>query len=310
MRSMPPAALATAPAKLNFSLRITGRRVDGYHFISSLVAPIATFDYLTLSVAPSAASAVHIDCQPAVGLPVAAANLAFRAAELFLRRSGLRGAVSIALIKHIPIGAGLGGGSSDAAAVLQVLNRLTGTNVPPTELTDWALELGADVPFFLYGRPALMTGVGERLQPWRGPNAQPIVVAYASVPSSTAAVYAKYDDLLTTRTGASSIPPLKPGQEPLRSLMQNDLEVAAFQLQPSLRRLKERLVALGADEVCMTGSGSAMFGTWTRWNDAQHAAEQLRTAGIWARVTRIIEQTPAIELFPGTEVVGGRSPSW
>jgi 4-diphosphocytidyl-2-C-methyl-D-erythritol kinase len=310
MHAMPTAAWATAPAKLNFSLRITGHRADGYHFISSLVAPIAIFDYLTLSVARSAASTIHVDCHPAIALPVAAANLAFRAAEVFLRRSALRAAVSIALIKHIPIGAGLGGGSSDAAAVLQMLNRVTAANVPPSELAGWALELGADVPLFLYGRPALMTGIGEELQPWRGPDVQPIVVAYASAPSSTAAVYAKYDDLLTTRTDASSIPPLKPGQEPLRSLMQNDLEVAAFQLQPSLRRLKERLVALGANAVCMTGSGSAMFGTWTRWNDAQRAAEQLRTAGIWARVTRVIERTPAIELFPGTEVVGGRSPSW
>ena len=205
----------------------------------------------------------------------------------FMQRTG-SAQVSIALIKRIPAGAGLGGGSSDAAAVLRALNALLGVPVARADLMAWALELGADVPLFVFGRPARMRGVGEILEPWPAAPSGPLVVAFAGAALETRAVYAKYDDLLTMADPPSTIRALTPGREPLPSMLHNDLEAAAFHVQPALRSLKKRLCALGAEGVLMTGSGSAVFGVWKQWDDARAAAERLRAAGVWARVVRVL----------------------
>jgi 4-diphosphocytidyl-2-C-methyl-D-erythritol kinase len=289
------AVRVSAPAKLNLSLSIVGHRADGYHLLDSIVVPIALFDEIVIRIAPGAAPAVSLRCDPPDAAPPGQRNLAVQAAELLLRRRGIAAHVAIALVKRIPAGTGLGGGSSDAAAVLRGLNSLLDQPVPRGHLTAWALELGADVPLFLCGGPARIQGIGERVEPCSVEVTQPLVVAFTGRALDTRAVYAKYDDLLTMSGALSSIRPVTSGREPLHSLVHNDLEAAAFHLQPAVRSLKKRLSALGAAGASMTGSGSAVFGWWQSWEDACAAAQQLRAAGVWARVARVLERIPAVE---------------
>lgn len=300
-----------APAKINIFLEVVGRRADGYHLLNSVVIPIALFDQLTIETAPSETPAVTIGVEQDWEIPADEDNLAVRAAALFLKRRGVKAEVRIALRKRIPVGAGLGGGSSDAAAVLRALDRLAQARTSRTTLAEWGLELGADVPFFLYGRPARMTGVGEELARVDVPidRHHPIIVAFCGTALGTRDVYQRYDDSLTSARAASSVRRLNPGHGPLQDWLINDLEAAAFEALPNLAILKRQLRALGARGVVMTGSGSAMVGIWdrNRWDDARAAASRLRAGGTWARVTRILEQVPAVER---DEQHGGRSPSW
>ncbi len=289
-------AAVSAPAKVNLCLRVVGRRADGLHLLDSVGTPISLFDHLLIQVNPAHAPLVSIRCEPRDAAPLGRENLAVRAAELFMRQTGTAAQVSIALRKRIPAGTGLGGGSSDAAAVLRALNALLDVPVPQVDLRAWAVELGADVPLFVFGRPARMRGVGEILEPWPAAPRSPLVVAFAGPALETRTVYAKDDDLLTMADPPSTIRALTPGREPLPSMLHNDLEAAAFLVQPGLRSLKKRLCALGAEGVLMTGSGAAAFGMWKRWNDARAAAEQLRAAGVWARAVQVLDRVPAVEL--------------
>src|SRR5262245_17326703 len=143
------AAVVSAPAKLNLHLRVVGRRPDGYHLLDSIVAPISVFDSVTVRVTPASVTDVSLRCDPPGAAPETADNLAARAARAFLDRLGTNARVAIELVKRIPVGAGLGGGSSDAAAVLRGLNALLRKPVTAPVLRSWALELGADVPLFL-----------------------------------------------------------------------------------------------------------------------------------------------------------------
>jgi 4-diphosphocytidyl-2-C-methyl-D-erythritol kinase len=286
----------SAAAKLNLSLRIVGRRSDGYHLLDSAVVPIAIFDRLDVDLAPADPPGVSLICRPEGASPPGEDNLASRAALAFLRTTGIDVGVRIELEKRIPSGAGLGGGSSDAAAVLRALNAMTGWPLRGAPLTALALELGADVPFFLFGRPARMRGIGEELDAWTPPFDCPLVVVFPGVGLSTRNIYAGYDDSLTTNRPLSKIRGLTVGHVPLRSIFVNDLEAAAFRVQPALWKVKERLRALGAEGTLMTGSGSAVFGVWQHWDDARAAAERLRAGGLWAQATEMLQRVPAVEM--------------
>src|SRR5215467_634943 len=149
------------PAKINLFLRITGRRTDGYHELDSLFLPISLFDRIVIDVNDDAgAAAVSMSCNWPT-LPLDDRNLAVRAARLFMENRGLRWRVGIDLHKAIPAGAGLGGGSSDAGGVLRLMARLGG--IEPASLAPIALQLGADVPFFLDPQPARVSGIGEHI---------------------------------------------------------------------------------------------------------------------------------------------------
>jgi 4-diphosphocytidyl-2-C-methyl-D-erythritol kinase len=288
-------AFVRAPAKINLRLRVVGRRHDGYHVLDSLVVPIDLFDEIHVRLhTPDSGPSVSISCEPEGAAPATDDNLAVRAAYWFMRQTQAPAHIAIHLVKRIPSGAGLGGGSSDAAAVIRALSAMSGTPLPEAELITSSVSLGADVPLFLFGRPARMTGVGEQLEAWTGEIRAPIVLAFEGEPLSTASVYAKYDDLLTMSEAPSIVP--ASGREPLRTMLHNDLEAAAFHVQPGLESLKRRLCSLGAEGVLMTGSGSAVFGIWKAWDDATAAAAQLQKAGVWARVVRVLERVPAVEL--------------
>jgi 4-diphosphocytidyl-2-C-methyl-D-erythritol kinase len=296
-------ATAFAPAKLNFGLRIVGRRPDGFHLLDSVVGAVGIYDVLRISIGIPSGSEPRIDlrCLPDGSAPADSRNLVWRAATLYCAKTSLCADLSITLEKHIPVGGGFGGGSSDAAATLSTLRMIAPNRQAdiPT-MQDWALELGADVPFFLYGTPARMRGIGEVLEPLRSADvrriARAIVIAFPGVGLSTAQVYGRFDDSLTTKHGVSMVRASTDGNGSMQAMLRNDLELAATQVLPELKELKRDLRALGARVAVMTGSGSGMFGIWDQAYDACAAAAILRSHGIWARATGLLEQRPAIEM--------------
>ena len=293
--SVEPPEFATlrvqAPAKINLRLRIVGRRPDGYHLLDSYVAPVSIFDRLDIRLRRAHAQAVSLVCDHPL-VPVSTDNLAVRAALLFLERTSVTAAVSITLEKEIPIGAGLGGGSSDAASMLVALDQLLGTRIPRARLAEWAVELGADVPFFVHGLPARVSGIGDVVDIDGSPPRWPLVVVFPGVALRTAEVYAAYDRSLTNAVPATTIYSLAQSRLPLQELLANDLEAAAMQILPVVQSLKERLRDLGAVGALMTGSGSAVFGVWEQRAEALAAAQQMNRDGIWARAVEILDGTP------------------
>ncbi len=288
-----------APAKVNLCLRVVGQRADGYHLLDSLMVPVDLYDELVVSVRPDSSVRVQLVCQ-SPGVPADRSNLTWRAAELFLQRSGLSAAVEIHLSKQIPVGSGLGGGSSDAAAILTSLNRLLGTRRDAAELACWGLELGADVPFFVHGRPARVEGIGEIVTPLPGWERIALVIAFPGVGFSTRMVYQQFDlrrarrgVSLTNQALASSIPAFAGSGRPLRELLVNDLEAVAAEGHPELLSLKKLLAQLGAEGMLMTGSGSAVFGVWPSRPAAEEAAVALRGRGTWAVAAETLELSPA-----------------
>jgi 4-diphosphocytidyl-2-C-methyl-D-erythritol kinase len=200
--------------------------------------------------------------------------------------------VEIHLQKNIPIGAGLGGGSSDAAAVLMAIDLAVGAQTPQSKLVAWACELGADVPFFVYGKPARVSGIGEVIEPFDPGPVGPLVVAFPGSGLSTAEIYRAYDRSLTNCQVESTIRPLTRGRIPLEELLVNDLESVAIQILPELQALKQRLRELGAIHTLMTGSGSAVFGVWEDSKGAQDAAQRMNSEGFWARTAEVLESAP------------------
>lgn len=288
---LPSAARLRCPAKLNLTLHVVGRRADGYHLIESQMVPIAVFDTLEVRLRPGPAT-VELVVEGRGGVPEGADNLVARAASLFLERTGCAARVDLRLAKVIPVGAGLGGGSSDAAAVLRVLNAMLDRPIGADCLSEWALELGADVPFFLACRPSQVSGIGEvvsRLFDW--PTA-PLVVAFRGLGVATAAVYARFDAPLTSPVADSTIPDF-PSQG--RFHLRNDLEGAACQLDSGISRLKEELIAHGATAAGMSGSGSAVFGLFADLPAARRCAERVRGEGGWAEVAHIMARPEEIE---------------
>ncbi|MGH7881030.1 MAG: 4-(cytidine 5'-diphospho)-2-C-methyl-D-erythritol kinase, partial [Candidatus Binataceae bacterium] len=176
-----------APAKINLFLRVTGRRADGYHALDSIFAPVSLYDRVAIAVRPAPNSAVSIRGDLAE-LDPGEQNLAVRAAHAFIGEFGLAAEVMIDLHKQIPVGAGLGGGSSDAGAVLRMLARLGGI-ADRARLAAVALRLGADVPFFLDPMPARVRGIGERIEPLRSFPPLALVIAVPPVAVSTAVVF-------------------------------------------------------------------------------------------------------------------------
>jgi 4-diphosphocytidyl-2-C-methyl-D-erythritol kinase len=284
-----------APAKINLYLRILGRRTDGYHLLDSLMVPISLFDEIVVrarrrSSARDAEIRVTSDSETAPGGP---RNLAHRAAALFLTHASRTAAVDIHIRKHIPVGSGLGGGSSDAAAVLLALNWLLGRPFDTAELARLGSQLGADVPFFVYGSPAHVRGIGEQVLPVTLPALRSLVVCWDHYSLATKLVYASAALSLTSSAVVSNIPHFVSGGKPGPELLVNDLERPAAQIHPEVLALKSRLIEEGAIGALMTGSGAAVFGMWPDTESASGAALRLRQSGLWAESVEVLAVSPA-----------------
>jgi 4-diphosphocytidyl-2-C-methyl-D-erythritol kinase len=266
-------ARVRAFAKLNLGLRVLGKRPDQYHEIRTIFQTISLADVLEIGFASARTTRIEV-----VGTPEIADNLVARAARmLFEEVLKIHGHAFLHLKKNIPMGAGLGGGSSDAAAVLLALPVLAGKASDPERLFAVAAELGSDVPFFLQGGTALGLGRGEELYPLpdRG-NTYALLIAPA-IHSSTAEAYKGLSERLTSI----------PLQNRLFSFQQevwqkvgaglvNDFEEVVFARHPELGRIRDRLVRLGAHPAAMTGSGSAIFGMFKSRDHVIRAEKSLK----------------------------------
>ena len=258
-----------------------GRRSDGYHLLSSLFVPIDLADEVRVEIAEGSGVELSLHGETD-GTPGDRYNLAVQAAAAFLDAAGLSRAVRLEIGKRIPAAAGLGGGSSDAGAVLRALQALAPDPLPEARLREVALALGADVPFFLAPRPALVSGIGERIEPVAALPALALVLVHPGIPLSTADVYERFDRTcaeLTEARAEPTIPALsglfgdggRPQANALAGLLVNDLEAAAVRLCPAISELRERLVAAGALAVGLSGSGPTLFGVFPDGGKAREA---------------------------------------
>jgi 4-diphosphocytidyl-2-C-methyl-D-erythritol kinase len=273
-----------ALAKVTLSLRVGATRADGYHELEALtVSSAGPADFVHLNRRRRAGISVVV--QPNGAAPADATNLAAQAAQLLWPQLGLRGGLRIRLRKQVPPGAGLGGGSSDAAAVLRLLGHVGG--VPEERLLELAAELGADVPFCLRGTPAWMRGKGEVLEAIEGLPPLMLVVAVPPFGCSTPDVYRAWDELDGPR-GAREID-APPPYASLVPAFTNDLEPAAEHVEPRLVAFRERFEELVERQPFLCGSGSA-YAAWfddeAMWRSARDAARRgMATASVFAGAT-------------------------
>ncbi|TLM66420.1 MAG: 4-(cytidine 5'-diphospho)-2-C-methyl-D-erythritol kinase [Deltaproteobacteria bacterium] len=266
-----------APAKVNFILDVLGRRPNGYHDVAMLMVRLSLHDRVTVALVGG--DAVTASC-PGLELAAGEENIAARAARLFLEHTGLRRGVEISIVKRIPAAAGMGGGSSNAAAVLLALDDLLETGLSRSELQSLGVRLGADVPFFLCGEMAAWaTGIGEVLEPWRGLPPCWLVLVNPRFAVSTAWVYQNLG--LTHYRGLSKIPRFPERMEDVAGLLRNDLETVTSSRYPVIAEIKSRLIAAGAVGALMSGSGPTVFGVYADRPAAEAAAGELATDTGW-----------------------------
>jgi len=261
LRSEPARQSWPAPAKLNLFLRVTGRRQDGYHDLQTLFQILDWGDELQISVNDSGRISRHCNVEGIAEED----DICVKAAQLLKRRQGVRQGAHIDLFKQIPMGAGLGGGSSDAATVLLVLNRLWSCGRTPQQLAELGLELGADVPVFIHGHSAWAEGRGEKLYPV-ALGQRYYVLVFPGLSISTADVFGHPQLKRDSRPLEMSPADLKPGR--------NDCENVALRMFPELEELVDQLKEWGTPR--MSGTGSTFFLTFGDKKTAIEAADELK----------------------------------
>jgi 4-diphosphocytidyl-2-C-methyl-D-erythritol kinase len=271
----------SAAAKVNLALEVLNKRPDGYHEIATVMQAVDLSDRLTLDDAD-----VMEVRTTSPGVPTDDRNLALRAALALREAAGVRRGVRIGLDKRIPVAAGLGGGSTDAAAVLIGLNRLWRLRWPVARLTDVATALGMDVPFFLRGGVAMATGRGEHVRRVAG-GALALVLVNPKFPASTAEMYgrvtpAMYTDGARTREVVTALTSRRPAR--VAASLYNGLEAAAEAAYPQIAKMRAALMAAGALGALMSGSGPTVFGVARSYEQARQIRARLTRASwdCWA----------------------------
>jgi 4-diphosphocytidyl-2-C-methyl-D-erythritol kinase len=272
-----------APAKINLYLHVTGRRDDGYHLLDSLVVFAGFGDTLTFE--PASTLSFEVDGATA-GLPADGDNIVLKAARALATATGVTAGARIRLTKRLPVAAGVGGGSADAAATLTGLSRLWGIELPG--LNALALTLGADVPVCLRGVPTAMSGVGERLAAVPPLPAAWLVLVNPGVPLSTPAVFKARRGAFSAADPLAQAPTTAAALAEALARRHNDLTVAAVSLAPVVA---EVLAALAATPGCllsrMSGSGATCFGLYGDETAARAAAAALRGSGWWIEAAEL-----------------------
>ncbi len=279
-----------AYAKINLLLDITGKREDGYHRITTVMQQLELCDVLNITVKES--DELRIMLSGEGGSPDIKwdeTNLAYRAAQLFAETYFITSEIRIHVTKKIPSGAGMGGGSADAAAVLCALNALFNTNADRRELADLATNLGADIPFCLYNGTALCTGIGEVIFPLKRLSPHPCLIVKPKQSISTKYLYEAVDAYLETKShteASDMVDAIKTDNiYRISSCLFNYFDEAAEAICPEISDIKKHLTESGALNSLMTGSGSAVFGLYADKESAERSAEQMK------------------KLFPDAEVI-------
>lgn len=265
-----------APAKVNYLLDVIRRRQDGYHDLRMIMQRIDLYDEIkiALTVTPD----ISVVCGKN-GVPDGPGNIAWKAAKAMLDIAGVNHGASISIIKNIPVAAGLGGGSSDAAAVLMGLNELLKLELPDTKLMETGVKLGADVPFFIFKKTALAEGIGEQLQEM--PDMPPawVLLINPGVHVSTGWVYKNL--LLTNDKELTKLPNSYASVKDICSIFENDLETVTIPAFPVIAEIKELLLQNGAAGSMMSGSGSTVFALFEEREAAVKAQKIIVSSHNW-----------------------------
>lgn len=271
------AARVPALAKINLTLKVLHKRPDNYHELRTVFQTISLGDWIDVEYRPAKTTRLHVDCNPEIP-----DNIILRAANAVLHEMRLKAEVHFHLRKRIPMGGGLGGGSSNAAAVLLALPALAGKRVPIDTLTRIAATLGSDVPFFLCGGTALGLSRGEELYPFPEPGVSHGVLVTPRIHVSTPLAFRRLRRHLTIPHNSRIINSFQSFSWEVgdnlpaaswREFCQNDFEEVVFRQHPEIQRLKKKLISSGASVALMTGSGSAVFGFFPNRPDAVAAAQ-------------------------------------
>ncbi len=278
-----------APAKVNLHLEVVRQRHDGYHEIETVLQAVTLFDTVTVGISDQFAGGepdIAITVSPAGSAPEDESNLCWQAARHFCRVQGVSGQINIHLNKTIPTEAGLGGGSSDAAAVLKACDILFETGLDDKELENLGGSLGADVPFFIKGGTALGRGIGSILSPLPPVRTGQFLIVKPALNLKTGSVYANLKMGLTVNSSTANIKVMKPilarfPQETWPGF--NRLESAILPQQPALQRLVLRLQEL-APVAMLSGSGSAVVGVFPDGEDLTELVGEFEEAGMFVRL--------------------------
>jgi 4-diphosphocytidyl-2-C-methyl-D-erythritol kinase len=289
----------TAPAKINWTLEVLGRRPDGFHEVKTILQTIDLCDSLELESAPELTLKATGE-----GLSPPQDNLTLRAAHLLQERTRHSGGVRMRLTKSIPVAAGLGGGSSDAAAALRGLDRLWGLALPHERLVELAAEVGSDVPFFLHGGTALAEGRGERITPLPDAPRTAILVVMPplSIPHKTQRMYSllgpeHYGDGAASDRFADA---LRQGQPLEEGDLYDVFDSPAFRAFPELQTFRQALIQAGASAVHLAGSGPSLFVLLRDEEQRERLARAAASAGAsaFAATTILSSQALAAEEIP------------
>jgi 4-diphosphocytidyl-2-C-methyl-D-erythritol kinase len=265
-----------APAKVNYRLDVLRKRSDGYHDLRMIMQRIDLCDAVDITVTDS--PGIRVTCGRA-GVPDGAGNIAWRAADLLLQHSGTTAGIDITITKRIPVAAGLGGGSSDGAAVLMGINELLGLGFTDERLMEIGVKLGADVPFFIFKKTALAEGIGECLSPLDRIPTVWLALVNPNFHVSTAWVYQNLQ--LTTGKDNSTLPRFYDSVADICAILSNDLETVTIQRFPAIAEIKGRLLAAGARGALMSGSGPTVFGVFEDETGARKAAHDIARDKGW-----------------------------
>ncbi len=281
-------------AKINLALDVTGKLPNGYHTIESVFQTVGLYDEITVKLTEND---IKISCTvperfaESDEIPCDERNIAYKAAKLFLEETGCQHGCSIIIKKGIPSQAGMGGGSTDAAAVLYCLNRLTGSPFTSEKLASLGQKLGADVPFFFTGGTAYVSGIGEKIAQIMSYAGKVLIIAKGTEGVSTAEAYRNIDALMNPVHPQTNL--LVQAIETERSDAHNyfgNLFEAAVNLN-EVKDIKAEMIACGALSSIMTGSGSAVFGLFSDENTADKCAEILTQKGYFAQVCHTVDKS-------------------
>lgn len=269
-------------AKINITLRVLGKRADGFHELFTVFQTVSLCDEITFSESDQ----IGLTCSDP-GVPTGESNIIIKAARLLNQRAGTRHTASIHLEKHIPSPGGLGGGSSNGAVALVGLTRLWGLEVPSEDFHSIAAELGSDVPFFLYGGTAIGTGRGTEIEPVPDIEGRCLLIVTPDVSVSTRDAFSRLNaQNLTSEEAESILIVCRFEAEKLdlrHSKLRNDMEAAVFAAHPEIERVKKTLLELGAVNAMMSGSGASVFAVFDKKETRQTTLKALDREVNWRK---------------------------
>ena len=264
-------------AKINLFLYVTNKRSDGYHELYTLMVPVSLCDDIHITFGRQS---IAIECSHP-DIPINETNLAYMAGKEFFDTTKIKDRVSINIHKRIPISAGLGGGSSNAATVLNALNAYYHNPLSNDQLMALGLKIGADVPFCLYQKPAIATGVGEILTPYTEPLPSCIIIVYPGFHISTQQIFKKLNFKLTNHSKKNKMPLFNHLNLHWDSVLWNDLESVAIAEYSYLSEVKQTLIEAGIQTPTMSGSGSSFFGICDSMDKAKQIEARLKVNQQW-----------------------------